>query len=198
MLAKAQLQYNKELGRGRRGRNRGVREARKEEVREVEEVRGEVRDRSESEESNGVRMVHVLDEKLDEVWRKVERTDIMVPALVRKEIGRGSQQVLERFVEGMGDEEPEDLSSLEGIDNRFVIKMRRLAKLGDGVRREWFEAVEALDGREEDEAEETEVEEVEEVRSEGVGSSEESKYSTEVDYEELDRTDEEGEVEAEM
>jgi len=128
----------------------------------------------------------------------MERTDVMVHTLVRKEIGRGSQQVLERFVEGMGDEEPEELSLLEGIDNRFVIKRWRLEKLGDEVRREWFEAVEVLDGREEDEAEEMEEEEVEEVRSEGVRSSEESKYSTEVDYEELDRTDEEGEVEVEM
>ena len=51
------------------------------------------------------------------------------------------------------------------------------------------------------EAEETEEEEEEvqnEGEKEGVGSSKESKYSTEVDYEELDRTDEEDEVEAEM
>ena len=74
MSAKAQLQYNKKLGCSRRGRNRGVREAQKEEVQEAvreeveEEVRGEVRDGSESEESDGVRMVHVLNEKLDEVW----------------------------------------------------------------------------------------------------------------------------------
>ena len=63
----------------------------------------------------------------------------------------------------------------------------------DEVRREWFEAAEALDGREEDEAEEMEKEEMEEVRSEGVRSSEESKYSMEVDYEELDRMGEESE-----
>ena len=51
------------------------------------------------------------------MWRKVDRTDVMVRALVQKEIGKGSQEMLERFVEGLGDEEPEDLSSLEGIDN---------------------------------------------------------------------------------
>ena len=50
-----------------------------------------------------------------------------------------------------------------------------------------------LDGREEVEAEETGEEEEEEVRSEGIGSSEESKYSTEVDYEKLDGRDEESE-----
>jgi len=85
------------------------------------------------------------------------------------------------------------LSSLEGIDNRFIVKMRRLKRITDEVRREWFKAVEALDGREEVEAEE--MGEEEEVRSseEEVGSSEESKYSTEVDYEKLDRTDEESE-----
>jgi len=49
-------------------------------------------------------MVHILDEKLDEVWRKVDWTDVMVRVLVRKEIGKGSQEVLERFVEGLGDE----------------------------------------------------------------------------------------------
>jgi len=162
-------------------------------VTEVQEkVREEVREESDD---DGVRMVHIIDEKLDEVWRKVDRTDVMVRALVRKEIGTGSQEILERYVEGLGDEKPEDLSSLEGIDNRFVVKMRRLEKITDEVRREWYEAAKALDGREEVEVEETGEEEEEEVRSEGVGSSEESKYSTEVDYEELDRTDEEGESE---
>jgi len=156
-----------------------------------EKVREEVRE--ESDDDDGIRMVHVIDEKLDEVWRKVERTDVMVRALVRKGIGKGSQEVLEKFVEGLGDEEPEDLTSLEGIDNRYVVKMRRLEKLADEVRREWYEAANALDEREEVEAEETEEEEEEEVRSEGIGSSEKSKYSTEVDYEELDRTDEESE-----
>ena len=151
-----------------------------------------MRDGSESEESNGVRMVHVLDEKFDEVWRKVEQMDIMIRALVRKEIGKGSQEMLERFVEGLGDEEPEELSSLEGINNQFIVKMRRLERIADEVWREWFDAAEALDGKEEVEAEEM-GEEVEEVWSEGVGSSEESKYSTEVNYEELDRTDEESE-----
>ena len=68
--------------------------------------------------------------------------------------------------------------------------MRRLERITDEVQRQWFEAVEELGGREEVEAEETEEEKVEEVWSEGVRSSEESKYSTEVDYEELDRTDE--------
>ena len=55
----------------------------------------------------------------------------------------------------------------------------------------------ALESMEEDEVEETEEEEEEEVQSleEGVGSLQESKYSTEVDYEELDRMDEEGESE---
>jgi len=99
-----------------------VREVVREEVRE--ETREEVRNGSGSEEDDGVRMVHVIDEKLDEVWRKVERTDIMVWALVQKEIGKGSQEVLERFVEGLGDEEPEDLNSFEGVDNRYVVKMR--------------------------------------------------------------------------
>ena len=68
--------------------------------------------------------------------------------------------------------------------------MRRLEKLGDEVQREWYEAMVALESMEEGEAEKTEEEEVEE---EGVGSSEVSKYSTEVDYEELDRTDGESE-----
>ena len=201
MSAKAQLRYNQELGRNRRGRNRRVRKVTPEVVEEVrervrEDIReevGEEEDSPESEEDDGVRMVHLIDEKLEEVRRKVERTDIMVRALVRKEIGKGSQEVLERFVEGLGDEGPEDLGSLEGIDNRFVIKMRRLERIADEVRREWFEAAKALDGREEIEAEETEEEEEGEVRSEGIGSSEKSKYSTEVDYEELDRTDEESE-----
>jgi len=192
------------LGRSRRGRNRGVREVR--EVQEVvgevvrEETRDEVRDEvrggsGSEEEDDGVRMVHLLDEKLEEVRRKVDRTDIMVRAMVRQGIGRWSQKTIERFVAGL-DGAPEDLSSLEGIDHRYVTKMRRLEKLGDEVRREWYEAAEELDSREEGEAEET-GEEEEEVRSEeeGVGSSEVSKYSTEVDYEELDRTDEEGESE---
>ena len=93
MSAKAQLRYNKELGRSRRGRSRGVREVRK--VRkvtpEVEREVQEVREESE-EEDDGVRMVHVIDENLDEVWRKVERTDVMVRALVRKEIGKGRRR----------------------------------------------------------------------------------------------------------
>ena len=57
-----------------------------------------------------------------------------------------------------------------------------------------------LKSMEEDEAEEMEEEEEEGVRSleEGVRSSEGSKYNTEVDYKELDRTEEEGEVEVEM
>jgi len=162
-------------------------------VKEVrEKIQEEVREESD-EEDDGIRMVHVIDEKLDEVWRKVDRTDVMVRALVRKEIGKGSQEILERYVEGLGDEEPGDLSSLEGIDQQFVIRMRRLERIADEVRREWFEAAEALDGREEVEAEETEEEEEGGVRSEEeeVGSSEKSKYSTEVDYEELDRTGEE-------
>jgi len=173
-----------------------------EEVREGvrEDVRvefGEEEDGPESEEDDGVRMVHLIDEKLEEVRRKVDRTDVMVRALVRKEIGKGSQEVLERFVEGLerfveglGDEGPEDLSSFDGVDHRYVVKMRRLEKLADEVRREWFEAVEGLGEWEESEAEETgeEEEEVEEVRGE-VGSSEVSKYSSEVDYEQLDRTD---------
>jgi len=187
------------LGRNRRGRDRGVREVR--EVREVvsevvrKEVREEIQEGSGSEEEDdGVRMVHLIDDKLEEMRKKVNRTDIMVRALVRKEIGRGSQQVLERFVKGLGDEEPEDLGSFEGIDNRYVVKMRRLEKLGDEVRREWYEAMVELESMEEDEAEET-GEEEEEVRSEEEegGSSERSKYSTEVDYEELDRTGEESE-----
>jgi len=187
------------LGRNRRGQKQGIRKA--PEVREVtpgvEREVQEVQEVREDSSDDGVRMVHIIDEKLDEVWRKVDQTDVMVRALVRKEIGKGSQEMLERFVEGLGDKEPEDLSSLEGIDNRFIVKMRRLERIADEVRREWFKAAEALDGKEEVEAEET-GEEEEEVRSEGVRSSEESKYSTEVDYEELDRTDEEGEVEAEM
>ena len=175
LSAKAQIQYNKELGRSRRGQNRGVRKVREvtpEVVKEVvrEELRDEVRDGSESEdEDDGIRMVHLIDDKLEEVRKKVDRTDVMVRALVRKGIGKGSQEVLERFVEGLGDEEPEDLNSLEGIDNRYVVKMRRLEKLADEVRREWYEAAKALDGREEVEAEETGEEEEEEVRSEGVG-----------------------------
>jgi len=177
------------LGRNRRGRNKGVRE-----VREVWEVALEVAEevREEESEDNGIRMVHVIDEKLDEVWRKVDRTDVMVRALVRKGIGKGLQEVLEKFVEGLGDKEPEDLNSFEGIDNRYVVKMRRLEKLGEEVRREWYEAMVELESMEEDEAEETEEEEEEKVRSEEeeVGSSEESKYSTEVDYEELDKADE--------
>jgi len=187
---KAQVQYNKELGRNRKGQNKGVRE-----VREVREIVPEVGEavREEESEDDGVRMVHIIDEKLDEVWRKVERTDVMVWALVRKGIGKGSQEVLEKFVEGLGDEESEDLNSLEGIDNRYVVKMRRLEKLGDEVRREWYEVARALDGREEVEAEETGEEEEVQSSEEEVGSSKESKYSTEVDYEELDRTGEESE-----
>ena len=97
-------------------------------------------------------------------------------------------------MEGNGEDEPEDLNFFEGIDNRYVVKMRRLEKLGEEVRKEWYEAMVELESMEEDEAEETEEEEEgeERVRSEEeVRSSEESKYSMEVDYEALDRADEE-------
>ena len=158
-----------------------------------EETRDEVRDGSESEEEDdGIRMVHLIDEKLEEVRKRVTQTDVMVRALVQKGIGKGSHKVLERFVEGLGDEEPEDLNSFEGIDNCYVVKMQWLEKITEEVRKEWYEAMVALESMEEAEAEETEEEE-EGVRSleEGVRSSEKSKYSTEVNYEELDRTDEE-------
>jgi len=85
LSAKAQIRYNKELGRNRRGCNRGVREVR-ETVREVgrEEIREDVRDESEGEEEDdGVGMLQLIDDKLEEVQRKVARTNVMVRAMVR-------------------------------------------------------------------------------------------------------------------
>ena len=54
---KAQVQYNKELGRNRKGQNKGVRE-----VREVREIVPEVGEavREEESEDDGVRMVHII------------------------------------------------------------------------------------------------------------------------------------------
>jgi len=67
LSGKAQIQYNKEMGRSRRGRNRGVQEVQEvqEVVREVvrEEIREETREEVQGgsgseEEDDGVRMVH--------------------------------------------------------------------------------------------------------------------------------------------
>jgi len=135
LSAKAQFQYNKELGQARRGWNRGVQEV-QEVVREVvrEEVCEEVQGGLESEGDDGVSMVHVIDQQLDEVRRKMDRMDVMVWAVVQKEIRRGSQQTLERFVEGLGDEEPEDLKSFEGIDNWYVLGVDSRGRLESNVR----------------------------------------------------------------
>lgn len=203
LSAKRQLAYNKAEGQNRRGRNQGTQRG-QEVAQEAEEgvwveVWDEVRkDVQEESEDYGVQMVHLIDKKLEEVRRKVARTDVMVWAMVRQGIGRWSQDTLERFVEGLDDKELEDLGSLEGIDKQFIVKMRRLEKAADEVQREWFEGVTKLDDREEGEAEEREEEEEVQSEGEGVRSPKESKYSMEVDYEELDRTDREGEVDAEM
>ena len=101
MSAKAQLQYNKELGWNWRGWNRGVQKTQVVVWQMSEEVRDEVwkgvqDEIQEESENDGIRMVHLIDQKLSEVQRKVDRTDVMVQAMVRQGIRRWLQDTLER------------------------------------------------------------------------------------------------------
>jgi len=49
------------------------------------------------EEDDGVRMVHLINQKLEEVQRKVNQRDLMVQAMVQQGIGRWLQQTMERL-----------------------------------------------------------------------------------------------------